>query len=166
MANYDANIRNYRIPYNTTSTAPAVSPGRRTGQPLERPRVIRKTRKQREAESKRTRALAIRVLAIATAFLVAIGIQIYSHLRVENLSRSIAACQTKLSAVQSENTQLTMQINSNVALSKVDDYAKNTLGMVKVKDYQVNYISTNDQDAVLISGGKSHSGQWHKDMVK
>lgn len=48
-----------------------------------------------------------------------------------------------------------MQINSNVALSKVDDYAKNTLGMVKVKDYQVNYISTNDQDAVSSAAEKA-----------
>ena len=50
-----------------------------------------------------------------------------------------------------------MELNANVSLENVDQYARNELGMVKISDYQVNYVKLSEDDAVEVSGGKTHN---------
>lgn len=150
--------------YTMGSAAPAEVPQRRRKTaPTARPKVIRKSRAQLKAEAVRSRKRAITVVAIVTAFFLLIGFQICCQVKLADLNTRIADQQKKISTIQAQNAQLEMKIDSNVSLAKVDDYAKNELGMVKVKDYQVNYVKLHDKDAVLVSGGKTHSHhQWHR----
>ncbi|MGN0445991.1 MAG: septum formation initiator family protein [Acutalibacteraceae bacterium] len=151
-------------PYTRGAAVPAAQPApqrRRKTAPAERPHVIRKTRKQLHAETVRSRQRAIRIGIVVAVLFSLIAFQVYSYARLEALNHEIAATQNKISAVQSQNTRLKMNLNANVSLAKVDDYAKNELGMVKQKDYQVNYVKTHDSDRVLVSGGKTHSHSWH-----
>lgn len=149
--------------YTMGTAAPARAPQRRKrGVPYTRPKVIRKSRAQLKAEAVRSRKKAMTIVAIVTAFFLVIGFQICCQIKIDDLDEQIAAERSSISTMQSENAQLEMKIDSNVSLAKVDDYAKNELGMVKVKDYQVNYVKLHDKDAVLVSGGKTHSHQWHR----
>ncbi len=150
--------------YTMGTAAPARAPQKRKKAiPYTRPKVIRKSKAQLRAETLHSRKMAIKILAIVTAFFLVIGFQIYCQVKLDEINSKIVKAQNKISTLQSENAQLEMKIDSNVSLAKVDDYAKNELGMVKVKDYQVNYVKLHDKDAVLVSGGKTHSHhQWHR----
>ena len=164
-----ADVRNRSdfAPYTRGSAVPAAHPvPKKNPRPSTRPKVIRKTRAQLQAESRRSSAQAIRFLAVAAVFFVIISFQIYSHVKVEQLDREIAAVNSEISVVQSENTRLKMQLDANVSLAQVDDYATNVLGMVKVKDYQVNYVNLQEQDSVTVGGGKTHHNAFHKAQME
>lgn len=134
-------------------TRPRPTPQAR---PAHRPRVIRKTQKQLRAETRRSRAAAVRIVAIATVLFMALGLQIYSRVQVDELDQKLTDINQKISVIESDNTRRNMELNASVSLERVDQYARNELGMVKISDYQVNYIRLSEEDAVEVSGGKSH----------
>ena len=83
------------------------------------------------------------------------GLSIFSRIQLDEIKREISAQQSKINIIESENTKLEMKLNSMVSLDKVDDYAQNTLGMVKQEGYQVDYVNLSGSDEVLVSGGKT-----------
>ncbi len=143
-------VRGTAVPKTRPSTTPNTQKARK-------PRVIQKTNKQLKAEAKRSRAAAIRIVAIAAVLFLALGFQIYGHVQVDELDQELNAINQQISVIESDNTRRNMELNANVSLEKVDEYAKNTLGMVKISDYQVNYVKLSDEDAVEVSGGKTHN---------
>ncbi len=150
-----AEQRNY---YGTA--APKVRPIPQAAPP--RPKVVRKSRAAQKRETRRARAQAIKLMAIATVLFLVLGFQIYSHVRVEELNRQIETTNSSISVMQSENTKLKMDLNASASLDKVEDYAVNELGMVKVQNYQVNYLNLSDGDTVEVSGGKTHQTLWQR----
>ncbi|MBQ8063184.1 MAG: hypothetical protein IJ720_06995 [Clostridia bacterium] len=163
---YDLNA--YRNQRNARLSEP-VGPVRGTAVPKTRPdpaprtrqapkpRVIQKTKKQLRQEAQRSRAAALRIIAIAAVLFVVLGFQIYSEVRVDELDQQLADINQQIAVVESDNTRRNMELNANVSLEKVDQYARGELGMVKISDYQVNYVKLSDADAVEVSGGKTHS---------
>ena len=143
-------VRGTAVP--KTRPNPASEPQR-----APRPRVVRKTKKQLNAEMKRSRAVAIRIGAIAAVIFIALGFHIFFQVQVNELDQELADLNQQISVIESDNTRRNMELGANVSLDKVDQYARNELGMVKISDYQVNYIKLSDQDAVEVSGGKTHS---------
>lgn len=155
------NLNEYRnARYVGGSAAPAARPQRK--QPVRRPRVVKKTQAQLRAETRRSSAKALKIMAIASVLFGLLFVQIYSQLRVDELNQELNAINAQISVVQSDNTRRKMEVNSNVSLAKVDDYARNTLGMVKVNDYQVNYVKLSGKDQVVYSGGKTHKTLFEK----
>lgn len=134
-------------------TRPRPTPQAR---PAPRMRVIRKSQKQLRAEARRSRAVALRVLSIAVALFLVLGVQIYSQVQVDELDQQLDELNRQISVLESDNTRRNMELNASVSLDKVDEYARNTLGMVKISDYQVNYVRLSEADAVEVSGGKVH----------
>ena len=159
---------NVAYDYNQTayvpgSAAPAARPVPQT-QPgkVVRPKVVRKTKKQLRVEARRARWKAIQVLAVASVLFSVLVFQIYSQVRVDELDREISAVNAEISVIESDNTRLNMKLDANISLEKVDDYARNVLGMVKVDNYQVNYVNLSAGDAVEVSGGKVHTSLLEK----
>lgn len=134
-------------------TRPAPTPDTRK---VRRPRVVPKSQKQLRAEARRSRAAAVRIVAIASVLFLVLGLQIYAHVQVDELDQQLNEINQKISVLESDNTRRNMELNANVSLEKVDQYAKNELGMVKISDYQVNYVKLSEADAVEVSGGKTH----------
>ena len=56
---------------------------------------------------------------------------------------------------QSDTVRLNNSLNSIVSINKVEDYALNVLGMVKIQDYQVVYVDLSSEDAVIVANGKT-----------
>ncbi len=123
--------------------------------PQPRPKVIRKTRAQLKAETRRANLRAIKALATAAVLLCFVGLSIFSRIKLDEVKREIATQQSKINIIESDNTKLEMKLNSMVSLDKVDEYAQNTLGMVKQEGYQVDYVNLSGSDEVLVSGGKT-----------
>ncbi len=135
-------------------TRPNPTPQARRAQ---RPRVIRKSKKQLRAEAQHSRAFAIRIVALAAVLFLALGFKIYSGIQVEELNQELNVLNEQICDMESENTQRNMELRANVSLEKVDQYARYELGMVKISDYQVNYVKLSEDNAVEVSGGKTHS---------
>ncbi len=141
------------------SAAPRRQPQRAPRRQVQ-PRVVQKSRAEIRAEERRARAKAFKIVTVCSLLFVLIGFQIYSQVKVDEIDRKIANVNSQIEIVESENTRLNMQLDSRISLDKVDDYAQNVLGMVKVENYQVSYIDLSGGDAVTISGGKVHKNLW------
>ncbi len=79
---------------------------------------------------------------------------IYTRVQADEAQREITRLQKNITAIQSENVRLSMELSSKVSMDKVESYAEDTLGMVKAENYQITYIDLSEGDEVVLSGGK------------
>ena len=64
---------------------------------------------------------------------------------------------TKIAEAQSDQIRLEAELDAAVSIDKIDDYALNVLGMIKLEDYKITYIGEQEENHVVISGGKSYT---------
>lgn len=116
-------------------------------------------KKKTVAEARREMQMGARqtakILVIALCLLSMFAALLYSRLRVDELTREIDAANAQLSVAQGENVRLNMKLDSMISLERVEEYAKNDLGMTKVEGYQIEYIDLSGADTVTVSGNKS-----------
>ena len=145
--------------YNRINANGSAAPKRRPTpgtHPAPRPRVVKKTKAQLRAESRRSRAKAIKIMCICALLFSIVAFQIYGQVRVDELDRELKSVNSDINVLDSENTRLNMQLDAIISLDKVDRYAQDVLGMVKVENYQVSYVDISSGDKVEVSGGKVH----------
>lgn len=114
----------------------------------------KKTALEAKIEMRATALRSFKVLAVAVFLLSMFAALLFSKLKVDELDRKINSTQTQLTAAQAENVKLNMKLDSMISLQRVEDYAQNTLGMVKVESYQIEYVDLSGTDQVNVSGGK------------
>lgn len=125
---------------------PAEQPQRRR---VQRPELLKETpinRQNEKLNEKHSRSSATKACAFALFALLIIGSLIYSRVILTNLQVELNAVQKELSATQSEYTSLQMKYNSLLAPDKVEEYARNELGMVKLENYQIRYFDMSGGD--------------------
>lgn len=136
----------------TTSAAPKI---RENPKPqlkvVEKPRL---TASQMRAQTAAANRKAVKIVSIALVCLLFLGAVIYSTLQLDEIDREIALVDKSISIANSETVRLDMELGSIVSLNKVEEYAAQTLGMVKVQDYQVVYVDISSSDEVLMADGK------------
>lgn len=116
-------------------------------------------KKKSLAEAKREMRVGARqtakILVIALCLLSMFAALLYSRLRADELTREIDAANAQLQVEQGENVRLNMQLDSMISLEKVESYARDELGMVKMEGYQIEYIDLSGGDTVSVSGNKT-----------
>lgn len=130
--------------------APALKPERKVQQPeLLREKPISK--KRAFAEAKVSRAAAAKACAFALMMLLVIGSLIYCRVILTDLQVNLNNAKSELSASESEYTSLQMKYNSILAPDKVEEYARNELGMVKRENYQIRYFDISGSDGAQLT---------------
>ena len=120
--------------------------------------LVRRKKKTVQQARKEMRAGAwqtAKILVISLCLLSMFAGLLYSRLRVDELTREIDAASANLSYAQAETVRLNMQLDSMISLEKVENYAKNDLGMTKIEGYQFEYIDLSGADSVSVSGKKT-----------
>ena len=80
------------------------------------------------------------------AMLGIVGTFIYGQVRLSELTNEINLSTNELSEKQSVYTQLKMKSQSKLSLQTVEEYAEAQLGMRKIEQNQVEYISLSEGD--------------------
>jgi cell division protein FtsB len=134
------------------STAPKKAPDARP-----QVRVLtNKTKKHKNAVSAIfRRSSIIKAVAILLCCLTIFGMKLYSQAKLDEVNRNISRTQKALEESKAENVRLQMQLNSIVSIEKVEEYAVNTLGMVKIEAGQVEYIDLSEGNSVDVSGNRT-----------
>ncbi len=110
--------------------------------------------KQRKEQISVNNKKAIKISAVALTMVMLFAFMIFSRVQLDEINRNIAATEKQIEIVNSKNVELNMELNEMISIEKVEEYAVNNLGMVKVQDYQVVYVDLSDDDRVLMAGGK------------
>ncbi len=100
------------------------------------------------------------VKAVSTTSLVVIGFVlifevIFANVQLNELTTEINSAQSELAQLQGTEVQLQMQQSSGKTGTELENYAKNQLGMTKVKNDQVVYVNLNEGDTAIIEDGGS-----------
>lgn len=129
-------------------------------EPVKRPQIeLVKKPKKTVAQAKRdmvkTALQTLKICVISVFLLSMLAALLYGRLKVDELDRQISSVQTNITAAQSENVRLNMQIDSMISLENVEQYAQTQLGMVKMESHQIEYIDLSGDNKVVLSGDKS-----------
>lgn len=130
--------------------APAVEPKRKAQQP----RLLKEkpiSRESAQAQEKISHAAAVKACTFALMMLIVIGSLIYCRVILTNLQVKLNTAQSELSASESDYTSLKMRYNSILAPDKVEEYARDELGMVKRENYQIRYFDISGSDGAQLT---------------
>ena len=106
-----------------------------------------KSREQLHKEQRASRALTIKVAAVAVVCLLLIGAVLNSFAVKNQLTREIAKKEIAIANAESEYISLESKLNSLVSMSMIDKYAVEELGMTKVRSNQIQYMDVSEYKA-------------------
>lgn len=77
------------------------------------------------------------------------------------MTEQISSVESDLRAAQSETTRLEMEIEGQMSLRNIEEYAT-ALGLSKLQDYQVTCVGLHNEDKVVVQKeeGNFLSGIW------
>lgn len=78
---------------------------------------------------------------ILFTILVLSGMLIFSHINLNELNNSYNKLSKNLEELKSENTRLSLELESKTSLKNVEEYAKKELGLKKGDSSQIEYVS-------------------------
>ena len=115
-----------------------------------------KPSKSAVAQTRISAVKALKTIALALVLFSMISSLIYCRVTIDNIGREITTVDTRISEAKSEQVRLQTQLDSMISLDKVEDYAVNVLGMVKLENYKITYFNVCDGDQVVFSGNKEY----------
>ena len=111
--------------------------------PAKKKKIVRKPNQRKLQILRRQRLFKIGVVAFCffMAFIVVSG-----HASIAQTNRKIAAVNKQVSDIRKENQQTQAQLEYNLDLKNIEEYAKNQLGMNRPLNYQIVRLNMNKQD--------------------
>lgn len=112
-----------------------------------------------KAAVKATRASlvsSIRIVAILSCIFAVFSIAMYLNGMLDETATKITRLESDIKIAQSENVRLSSALEGMVSIDKVEDYAEENLGMVKLENYKITYFDSDNGNHVVVSGGKHY----------
>ena len=97
-----------------------------------------------------------KILACLVAFFSVISVAIFLNVTLDEKATKIADIENSIKIEQSDQVRLASALEGKVSVDRIRDYAINTLGMVKLENYKVTYFESEEENHVVISGGKKY----------
>ena len=116
--------------------------------PVEQKRELRAAPAPRRRKKTRIRPSLFACIAILAATAAYI---LFCQMQLTELTTEVSRQNDALSELTAENVSLTTRKMSSVNLDEVEKYAVNTLGMVKMDNSQIEYVSLTNPDTVTVS---------------
>lgn len=98
-----------------------------------------------------------KVISIVFVVFSLISIAMFLNVKMDETATRINAVQNEITIAKSENIRLESALEGMVSIDKVEDYAEQQLGMVKLEDYRITYFNSGEDNHVVVSGGKSYN---------
>lgn len=140
------------------STAPQYEPRTQKKPQIRLVEKPKKSASELRAQSRADAQKFIKIIAVAVAAFTLFAFVIYSRIQLDEINRDINAVENEIKLLNDDEIRLTNELNSVISIDKVENYAENVLGMVKIQDYQVVYVDRSDSDAVVVADGKKADG--------
>ena len=129
--------------------------------PVKKPELVRTKPKTAEqawedllARFKRT----LKIFTVSALLFTMFGSLVYERAQLVELTRSETVLADELKEAQSRKVSLEAQFNALISIDKVEEYAKNELGMVKRQRCQTKYFVNEGGDKVVLANGQTAQG--------
>ena len=119
-------------------------------EPRKKPELKKvETKKQNIAVPKSKTFAIIRTVALALVICTVLGMMMYNRVIQTELTADINSVKKEITALQTENTRLSVELGSLMSIKNIDSKATE-LGLCKMTERQVSYVAVNDCDKVEI----------------
>ena len=135
-----------------TATARAIREER-----IERTAPVRVVKPDRAARE--LRAFKRRVTAMTVVLALLMAGTVYSRLVLSETKSDINACASELTELESENAYLSYKLESLVSLKNAEEYAVDTLGLVKLDKSRVEYVNLQKENVIEGSQNEAPLGE-------
>ena len=116
---------------------------------------LKKTREQIREEKRMVAVRCFRAI-VAGVVLSTLGfMNIYGYCKCDIAARKYDALTEEYKMVQSDNTRLSMELNSMVSLDQIEKIAVEKLGLVKISSSDIEYVKISKGNKVLVSSGEA-----------
>ena len=122
-------------------------------------KTVERASAAQKAASKRSAVQSFALLAVVFVVVALFAGMIGLNSSLDEKVTKINVVQAQINEAKSEQIRLEAQLDALVSVDKIDDYAVNVLGMVKLEDYKITYIDNVEDNHVVISGGKSYDDE-------
>lgn len=115
---------------------------------------VKQERQLREAPAPRRRKKArvhpsvfacIAVLAVVSVYIL------FCQMQLTELNTEVSKANTKLDELTAENVSLTTKQVNSLDMDQVEEYATDKLGMVKLDNSQIEYVTLTNPDTVTVA---------------
>lgn len=152
--------------YDDGTAAPKLDPKYDPQEPSRLPKKKQTTRKKSSQSTSRSAKKAtqasfissMKVLACVFCVFSIICAAMYLNVRLDETASKINSVESEIEIAKSENIRLNSALEGMVSIDKIEDYAENTLGMVRLENYKITYFEADAGNHVVLSGGKSYLG--------
>ncbi len=107
---------------------------------------------------------AATLVAVVIGFVMVAGV-VAGQVQLTELTQEIETAQTELQQLQSVQIQLEMEAAGSANSAEIEAYAKTVLGMTKINNDQVTYISLAGEDQGVVAEANNGNGifakLWH-----
>lgn len=152
-------------PYDYGTAAPKYEPEYSPGE------IKKLPDKQKQANKKKSQSVsnsarkatyrsffsAAKVISCVFCVFSAICLAIYLNVTLDETAAQISSVESNIEIAKSENIRLESALEGMVSIDKIEDYAENNLGMIKLENYKITYFESDEDNHVVVSGGKSYS---------
>lgn len=149
--------------YDYGTAAPELTPDYQPKEPIPFPSAEEKKTKNNSDVvinvNNATKTSLLRSLLVIAVTVIVSGLAIYAiHLNsaLDEKAKEIIAVEEEIDIAKNVQIKLNSDLSGLVSLDKLKDYAENTLGMVKLESYKITYFESENNNEVVISGGKSY----------
>lgn len=112
---------------------------------------VNKKNTKKEKEAKRLQRKAMFYLIVIFSILFAIS---FRNAQIDESFEKVQTLKSELAAIEKENTQLEVSIESNLNLTNLEQQARNVLGMQKSTNKQTQYVSLPKTDYIEAAAEK------------
>lgn len=146
------------------TSAPELEPQFVPEKPVRRPEKKKNSQKktsQSVSKSAKKATLesllkSVKILACVFCIFSVICFAMYLNVKLDETASQINSIESDIEIAKSENVRLNSTLEGMVSIDKVEDYAENNLGMVKLENYKITYFESDEGNHVVISGGKKY----------
>lgn len=146
-------------PYEYGTAAPSLEPDYTPDEQI-RKKKKRNSRSASRTEKKATFISFVNAFKVCLCFSFIFSVicaVINLNVKLDETAADITSTESKIEIAVSENIKLSSALDGMVSIDKIEDYAENTLGMVKLENYKITYFTSQEDNHVVVSGGKSYN---------
>ena len=92
----------------------------------------------------------LKMLSIGAVVVALVSVLLYSNVMLCEITAEVNAATSKLEDLNNEYTRLEMELNRKMSIGAIEEYATETLNMSKIEQYQVEMVSINSNDEVVV----------------
>lgn len=93
----------------------------------------------------------LKMLSLGAVVVALVSILLYSNVMLSEITAEVNAAASTLEDLNNEYTRLEMELNRKMSIGAIEEYATETLNMSKIEQYQVEMVSINSNDEVIVT---------------